>query len=58
VGEPVIDVVYETTDEEDAYDEACLDAALAELSDPVPFDEVLAELGLTREDLWTWPDAH
>ncbi len=49
--EPVIDTVYETTDAEDAYDRQCLDAALAEGGDPVPFDDVLAALGFTREDL-------
>jgi hypothetical protein len=45
MSEPVIDTVYDTTDEEDEYDRQCLDEALAEPSDPVPFDEVLAELG-------------
>ncbi|WP_322756602.1 hypothetical protein [Frankia sp. Cas3] len=49
--EPLIDTVYETTDDEDEDDRLCLDAALAEGEDPVPFDEVLAELGFTREDL-------
>ncbi len=28
-----------------------VDAALAEGGDPVPFDEALAELGFTRDDL-------
>ena len=51
LSEPLIDTVYETTDEEDEYDRQCLDAALAEGGDPVPFDEVLAELGFTRNDL-------
>ncbi|WP_322749349.1 MULTISPECIES: hypothetical protein [unclassified Frankia] len=38
-------------EDEDEDDRLCLDAALAEGGDPVPFDEVLAELGFTREDL-------
>lgn len=51
MGEPVIDVVYETTDAEDAYDQACLDAALAEGGEPVPFRALLAELGIDPDEL-------
>ncbi len=46
MAEPVIDVVYETTDEEDEYDRQCLDAALAEAGDAMPFRAFLAELGI------------
>ncbi|WP_250286984.1 hypothetical protein [Frankia sp. CiP1_Cm_nod2] len=49
--EPVIDVVYETTDAEDEYDRQCLDTALAEGGEPVPLDEAMAELGFTWDDL-------
>lgn len=49
--EPLIDVVYETTDEEDEYDRRCLDRVLAEPSDPVSFEDLIAELGFTRDDL-------
>jgi hypothetical protein len=51
VAEPVIDATYVTSDAEDEYDRRCLDVALAEGGDPVPFDEALSELGLTRDDL-------
>ncbi len=51
MSEPVIDVVYETTDEEDEYDRQCLDAALAEGGESVPLEEAMAELGFTWDDL-------
>lgn len=57
VTEPVIDVDYVTTEEEDAYDAACVDAAYAapDAGQTVSFDDVLAELGLTREELGLRP---
>ncbi|WP_322755266.1 hypothetical protein [Frankia sp. Cas3] len=51
MSEPMIDRVYETTDEEDEYDRQCLDAALAEGGDPVPFRAFLTELGIDPDNL-------
>jgi hypothetical protein len=49
----VIDVDYVTSDAEDEYDAACLDAALAEpdAGEFIPLDDALAMFGLTREDV-------